>query len=606
MSYKPRSLFRMLEDIERRDLLLPHIQRPFVWDDEQMVRLFDSLMRNYPIQTLLFWRTREPIKARRFMELLDRDADLSTLYDAVKSGSEVEKTFVLDGQQRLQTLYALFRGTLLSPEHRELGAYVDVTQGGEALDGSDLLYRVEFRSEPPELPLYRLRNLVERDAQKDAATIAYDLIDNLPVIGYGASAESTKLRNRQVHQNIAQLRSLLREEQHFWVEELDGVANRYEYRKVLDIFVRVNSGGTKLTASDLMFAAMKEGWEDIEENTEQAVDMLNLGDRLKFEANFPLKCLLVAHGDGAETHDVTKFTGTRGEQLLERLQASWDRAEAAFKELRDFIENDLRLFSDRVVRSYNAFAPLFDFLYHNRKPNEGSRARMRAYLHKAQVFNWFGASGDATINALHAIVGQPLLDGFPLDAVLEYFKRRGFQTTISDNTLSDNRLRAILLSIVYVDRSGTSPFNVRFKGNEPHVDHIYPQSMLRTRLGQYSVHINDIGNLRYVGATDNVRKRAELPASYFTRLRRDGIDVGRHLLVDEFADDPERLRFDGETFKDFRQRRRSEILRTLKRVVDLEMSASSLATGAELTTSATVNTDTALAPMRGAFVADRE
>jgi hypothetical protein len=37
------------------------------WEEEQMLRLFDSLMRNYPIQTLLFWRTKDEIKARKFM-----------------------------------------------------------------------------------------------------------------------------------------------------------------------------------------------------------------------------------------------------------------------------------------------------------------------------------------------------------------------------------------------------------------------------------------------------------------------------------------------------------------------------------------------------------
>src|SRR5215468_5797350 len=129
MSYKPKSLFRMLEDIARNELLLPHIQRPFVWDDDQMVRLFDSLMRNYPVQTLLFWRTKEAIKARRFMQSIDREADLSDLYDSAKSVSDVEKVFVLDGQQRLQTLYAIFRGTMLDPHEKVREAYLDVTQG---------------------------------------------------------------------------------------------------------------------------------------------------------------------------------------------------------------------------------------------------------------------------------------------------------------------------------------------------------------------------------------------------------------------------------------------------------------------------------------------
>lgn len=156
--------------------------------------------------------------------------------------------------------------------------------------------------------------------------------------------------------------------------------------------------------------------------------------------------------------------------------------------------------------------------------------------------------------------------------MVDYFKQGSSAVEITDRHLTDNRLRSILLSVVYVERWGTSPFNVRFKGNEPHVDHIYPQSMLRSRLGQLSAQINDIGNLRYVGATDNIRKRAELPADYFARLKRDGIDIAKHLLVSEFADYPERMTFDESTYTAFRQRRSDEIRRILNRVVDLDLS----------------------------------
>jgi hypothetical protein len=559
----------MLEDIERNELLLPHIQRPFVWEDDQMVRLFDSLMRNYPVQTLLFWRTKEAIKARKFMGAIDREADLSSLYAPEKSAANVEKTFVLDGQQRLQTLYAIFRGGVLDAHEKPCDAYVNVLEGREEVEGTDLLYRMVFSAVPMDLPYYRLRNLTEKDAQRDPASIAYEICDRITRPS-NETQDQGRSRERHVHTVISQLRTLLREELHFWVKELDGVADAFEYRKVLEIFVRVNSGGTKLTASDLMFAALKEGWEDIEENTEQTVELLNIGNKLQFESSFPLKCLLVAHGEGAEVNNVAKFTGSRGEALLGRLQNGWDRAEAAFQELRDFLENDLRLFSDKVVRSYNAFVPLFDFLYNNPKPNEGSRARMRAYAYKAQLFNWFGASGDATINALHEYLGATKPDGFPLDEIIKYFEGRFRQVRLSEEHLTDNRLRAILLSIVYVDSTGTSPFNVRFKGNEPHVDHIYPQSPLRKRLGQLSAQINDIGNLRYVGATDNIRKRAELPAQYFARLKRDGIDIGRHILVPAFAQDPSQLLFDEPTFTRFREERRATIRKALKRIVDLE------------------------------------
>jgi hypothetical protein len=364
-AYKARSLFCMLEAIGRGELLLPHIQRPFVWDDEQMSRLFDSLMRNYPVQTLLFWRTKEAIKARRFMNSIDRDEDLSALYDAAKSAADVEKTFVLDGQQRLQTLYSLFCGSVIDSHGRQREAYVNVTDGGEAIEGTDLVYRLVLSHEPKDLPYYRLRNLLERDAQRDAATIAYEIDDALPAID---DPVARRHRERQVQANMAQLRSLLREELPFWVEQLDGIANKYEDRKILDIFVRVNSGGTKLTASDLMFAALKEGWEDIEENTEQTVDMLNLDGRLAFEASFPLKCLLVAHGYGAEVNDVNKLPANAEKCCLVNFRATGTARRSRFRSYAISLNKTSSFFPTKssapTMRSYQYL--IFSFTIPNR------------------------------------------------------------------------------------------------------------------------------------------------------------------------------------------------------------------------------------------------
>jgi hypothetical protein len=79
--------------------------------------------------------------------------------------------------------------------------------------------------------------------------------------------------------------------------------------------------------------------------------------------------------------------------------------------------------------------------------------------------------------------------------------------------------------------------------------------MLRTKLSLYSADINHLGNFRFVGATDNIRKRAELPATYFARLKIAGTDIGKHLLLDDIAKDPSNLRFDLTTYTTFRDRR---------------------------------------------------
>jgi len=67
MNHKAITLFRQNEDMNNGQLFLPYMPRSFVWEEEQMLKLFDSLMRNHPIQTLLFWRTQDEIRARKFM-----------------------------------------------------------------------------------------------------------------------------------------------------------------------------------------------------------------------------------------------------------------------------------------------------------------------------------------------------------------------------------------------------------------------------------------------------------------------------------------------------------------------------------------------------------
>ena len=266
--------------------------------------------------------------------------------------------------------------------------------------------------------------------------------------------------------------------------------------------------------------------------------------------------------------------GADGEKLLGEMNAGWPRAETAFQALRDFMKNDLKVYADKVIRSYNSFIPLFDFLYHNPKPSEASRASMRAYHYKAQLFGWYSQSTDTVINVLHSIVGKPSASGFPLSEIKDYFRKRGGATELQRSHMREARLRSILLNLIYVDQMGSSPFDVKFKGNNPHVDHIYPQSMLRTKLGLYSADINHLGNFQFMGATDNIRKRAELPATYFARLKNAGTDISKHLLLDDVSQDPSKLQFDLHTYLSFRNRRFERMREILTATVNAENSAS--------------------------------
>jgi hypothetical protein len=563
MSYKPRSLNRFLDELNS-SIFLPHIQRPFVWDEEQMALLLDSLLQGFPIQTLLLWRTKEAVRARRFMSELDWDANLSDLYDNANSQVGTIKTFVLDGQQRLQSLYTLFSGTMVDSEQRHSAAYIDLFSGPHGPGESDD-YEVQFYVDDPGLPWFRLSRLRTEFDQVDREDIVDLMNDQLDELD---DVETTADTRKAVSRTIGKLVDLLRSEKYFWYQELDGTTNQFPYATVLEIFVRVNSGGTKLSASDLMFAAMKEGWDEVEQRIETATTLLN-DSGLSFEKTFVLKCLLVAHGKGA-TASPEKFSGQNGENLLKAVEEEWDRAQQAFEKLHDFMVTQLRVASSRSVKTYSSFIPLFDYLYHNQTPTPESYVAMKAYHYRAQMLGWYSRGTDGTVTELHKICGieRGASEPFPQDELATFFGRRGLKTQIDEETLHRATLRHIILDLVYTDQTGGSAFNARFRGNQPHVDHIYPKYGLVNKLGFLGPEVNHLGNFRFVGATDNIRKRAEKPGSYFSRLKNAGVKIKIHLLDPEYTEDPARLAWNVESYQEFRDRRFDRIREIVRRVTD--------------------------------------
>src|SRR5690606_28475965 len=96
-----------------KEYVLPAIQREFVWSPAQIERLFDSIMRGYPIGSFLFWNVeREHCRSYKFYEFLNRyhQRDERHNPDADLTGDE-SVTAILDGQQRLTSLFIGLRGS---------------------------------------------------------------------------------------------------------------------------------------------------------------------------------------------------------------------------------------------------------------------------------------------------------------------------------------------------------------------------------------------------------------------------------------------------------------------------------------------------------------
>ncbi len=498
------------------------------------------------------------------MDTVCRDVDLHTLYDTHASQEGNKRIFVLDGQQRIQGLRTLFDGAIETENGTRLEAWIDLASGHEQ-DDDGFWYGIRFAKDSPGPAWYRIANLRGINGKISGPALGRQEARRIEASLAGTPDEVEVTLDR-IQENAASLIRILKDEGVFWYDELDGIVNDYPYERVLEVFVRVNNGGTKLDGGDLMFAAMKGLSGDIEEQVEEIAGQLCIGD-LGFDKGWVLKAIVVAlTGNATLGHRL--FAGTNGDALMKRIEDNWLRIECAFQQLHDMIQNDIRATTDRLVRSYVALIPVVDYLYHFPGPDPAQRQRISGYFHKAQLFNWFGASTDQLLSGLHAkIVGSHGI--FPLEEIKTFFAGYRRDVELTAENVGGSRVRAMVLNLVYREKFDASLFESQFSGNAPHIDHIYPRARLKP-LGLTGEEINHLGNFRFVGAKDNIRKRAENPDSHFTRMKKDHVPIEKHILIEPWATDPSRMTLDVTTYAKFREAPFAAILGIAQRIVNPE------------------------------------
>jgi uncharacterized protein with ParB-like and HNH nuclease domain len=121
------SIFQIINEINNGEIVLPAIQRDFVWDEDGITKLFDSLFRGYQVGIVLLWETYQSIQFRPFVR--DFTPGLIHHFDENKPGKRIK--LVLDGQQRLSSIYVALHGTFNGKR-----PYLDILSGRDSEDYS--------------------------------------------------------------------------------------------------------------------------------------------------------------------------------------------------------------------------------------------------------------------------------------------------------------------------------------------------------------------------------------------------------------------------------------------------------------------------------------
>lgn len=476
----------VVRSIDRNLYQLPSIQRPFVWEQHQILRLLDSIMCRYPIGAVMVWKPPEKIRCRPFLDTYDSG---ERLLSELPAPAQRQAYMVLDGQQRLQSLFLSFMGRY---DGKRVYLRID---GAPGEDDDALHYRFEFLSDAEaqaESAFVQLGELV----RLEVADIDEFVTDRLKSVDADVRRRAVKVVSTFVGA-FAMHEALLFQE----------VDDKLDYNDVLEVFERVNSGGTPLSKSDLLFSTVTLKLPDMEERFVRIVEELNDGGRHDFNTDFVIKAAFVVFGKKAK-YDYAKLAD---DGFLDRLKTDFEKLHRVVTSLRVWLDGSALIKSGRFLRSKLAIIPLIDYLMMNGKPlgpAEGEEIkRMRQYLYMAFFSRLFSRAPDSVLDQLHDILvatRRTSPSTFPIKEIGAFMGRRekkgGYQ-------FRDEYLWDLDLVLNVVD-SGVIEIPHKWRWSLER-DHIFPQNQLQ--LHKIERDVNDVGNFRLLAKVRNISKSDHMP-----------------------------------------------------------------------------------------------
>ena len=434
---------------------LPNIQRPFVWSEDQICRLFDSILREYPISTLLVWKTVSGIRRRKF---IDNWKDALRLSDFYVPADNKKKSLVLDGQQRLQSLYIGLKG---SYEGREL--YFDILSG-EIASPDDIKYKFGFlKSTSAVFPWVRFKDLIFTTRKKR---------EMMEIIKSEARHALTATEENKINDHLDLIDRTFKMDEAVTYQELDSIDNPSLYTEddVVEVFIRANSGGTRLEKSDLLFSLLSASWEDADQNMECLLEDLNKHG-FAFDRDFVLKTCLVLLDHGAR-YEVSKF---RKAGVREDIEAKWKDISDAIKDVTDFVRSKTYIQCDKALLSYLVLIPLVYVRYHF------SEAWKRAtdvdlYLLRTLLAGAFGGQSDNLIDAL--VKKSRELETFNTDEAFAVIRSQGRSLELTEDRFWQMGYGSKTIHLLFNLWHPTFTYIPAYDNNLPQIDHIFPRSRL--------------------------------------------------------------------------------------------------------------------------------
>jgi len=542
----PRSIEEMLTAIHKREYLMPAIQREFVWSTDQIVRLFDSLMRGYPVGSLLLWQV-EPTTSQSytFYEFLTNFHERDNPYaDKATVPSGYGTTAVLDGQQRLTSLNIALYGSFA--EKKKYAWW----NSPDAFPVKRLYLNLVDDPEGEELGLrYDLKFVTDKEsaADQDAEDKWFRVGAVLDLANSGPAIMKELAERRIIDQSGAFQRlydlyeavRVLKPMNYFLVTDQDP-------DKVLEMFVRVNSGGTTLSYSDLLLSMATNQWQELDarEEVRSLVSDLNsnAGRQFSFSKDVVLKTALTIAGLDVR-FKVSNFT----QGNMAKVESAWPGIESALLRaaalLQQFGYNERNLTANSVI------VPIAHYLhlrgagdsYLDSSADAGDRLALQRWVTRSLIKRGIWGSGlDTLLTRIRDALTANASGCFPVAEVEAAMAAVGKGLSFDTAEIDE------LLNLKYAGQRTFSVLSVLYPGldlgKKFHEDHIFPKSRFTRKklvsagippdeVDAYLDAFNLLPNLQLLAGTANIEKQDTLPADWITSAFPS--DAKRKTYLDE-------------------------------------------------------------------------
>ena len=524
MAYEtPLTIAEVMQDISNNKYVLPSIQREYVWDTEQVETLFDSLMQDYPIGAFLFWEIEKArLQDYDFYEFLRNYHEKNNTHNKkfdLKGSDGV--TAVLDGQQRLTSIYIGLKGSyayrLKYKQKKSENAYpVRYLYLNLIDDAQDETNKYDFRfltdkefGEMTEGFWYKVGDILFMT--QPGETSQY-VLDNIAFAG-------TYTKEQTMHANNT-LQKL------YNVVHTDKTLSYYkekasELDKVLNIFIRVNSGGTVLTYSDLLLSIASAQWENHdarEEITDFVDDINSIGGGFRINKDFVLKTALVLTDFPNIAFKVDNFNKSN----MMKIEKNWENIKRAIKLSVHLISSFG--YTGETLSSNNALIPIAYYLLTIGMPDnfvesgatKENRSKIKKWLIMTLLKKVFSGQPDNVIRPIRDIIRENGNNEFPITEIIDKFKGTNKSIQFTEDDIDE-----YLLKLRYGKSETLSVLMLLYPSldfsNKFHEDHMYPRSKFKKsylrkmgisedRLDTYIDSVNDIGNLQLLAAQLNEEK----------------------------------------------------------------------------------------------------